>query len=226
MATPAEWIEGLRPRTLPAAISPVLAGSGIAWFEGSFKPLLAALALVVALAVQIGSNFSNDYSDGIRGTDAVRVGPMRLVGSGAATPRDVLNTALASYFVSAVAGLAICWLTGQWWLTLVGAACFLAAWFYTGGKRPYGYFGLGEVFVFVFYGLVAVAGTTYIQVGYVSAATWWTGVAIGALACAILVANNLRDIDGDRQAGKLTLATKLGDTGTRFLFGGIVLAAF
>ncbi|MDR1710705.1 MAG: 1,4-dihydroxy-2-naphthoate polyprenyltransferase [Propionibacteriaceae bacterium] len=226
MATPADWIEGLRPRTLPAAISPVLAGTGIAWFEGKFSWPLATLALVVALGMQIGANFANDYSDGIRGTDDARVGPMRLVGSGAATPAQVRGTSFFSFGVAAAAGLAIVFMTGQWWLLLVGAACILAAWFYTGGKHPYGYIGLGEVFVFVFFGLVAVAGTVYIQVGEVSAAAWWAAVAIGALACAILIANNLRDIESDRATGKLTLATRLGDMGTRFFFGGTLLVAY
>jgi 1,4-dihydroxy-2-naphthoate octaprenyltransferase len=226
MATPAEWFEGLRPRTLPAAISPVLAGSSIAWFEGKFDLLLALLCLVVALAMQIGGNFANDYSDGIRGTDAARVGPMRLVGSGAATPAQVRGTAFISFGVGSLAGLAIVWITGQWWLILLGASAILAAWFYTGGKKPYGYFGLGEVFVFIFFGLVAVTGTVYVQVGSVSPAAWFTAVAMGALACAILVANNLRDLEGDRETGKLTLATRLGDMGTRFFFGGTLLVAF
>jgi 1,4-dihydroxy-2-naphthoate octaprenyltransferase len=227
MATPAEWIEGARPRTLPAAISPVVAGSGIAWYEHSFNLLLATLALVVSLAIQIGSNLANDYSDGIRGTDADRVGPMRLVGSGATTARRVLLAAVACWVLAAGAGLAIVWVTGVWWLMVVGAACILAAWYYTGGKHPYGYLGLGEVFVFVFYGLVAVSGTVFIQVGQLSDAAWYAAVATGALACAILVANNLRDLDGDRQAGKLTLATRLGDTRTRLFFAAtLVVAAF
>lgn len=222
MATPAEWVEGARPRTLPAAVSPVLAGSGVAWFEGGFDLVLASLALVVALALQIGVNFANDYSDGIRGTDAVRVGPMRLVGSGAAPARQVKLAAFACFGLAATAGLAVVWLTGLWWLLAVGAAAIMAAWYYTGGRRPYGYAGLGEVFVFVFFGLVAVAGTVYIQVGRVSASAWWAAVAIGALACAILVANNLRDIEGDLAAGKRTLATRLADRGTRRLYLGLV----
>lgn len=225
MASLAEWVEGARPRTLPAAVAPVLAGSAIAWFEESFSPVLAALALLVALALQVGVNYANDYSDGIRGTDQARVGPLRLVGSGVAEPRLVRAAALACFAVAAAAGLAITVLTGHWWLLAVGAAAIAAAWFYTGGRRPYGYSGLGEVFVFVFFGLVAVGGTVFIQVGTVPAAAWWTAVAIGALACAILVANNLRDLDGDRAAGKLTLATRLGDAGTRRFFLGLLCVA-
>lgn len=225
MATAADWVEGARPRTLPAALAPVLAGSGIAWFEGGFDPVLAGLALVVALALQIGVNFANDYSDGVRGTDEARVGPKRLVGSGAASPSQVRAAAFAGFGVAAVAGLAVVVLTGHWWLLALGAACIVAAWYYTGGRRPYGYLGLGELFVFVFFGLVAVAGTVYIQVGAVGAAAWWTAVAIGALACAILVANNLRDLEGDRAAGKRTLATRLGDRGTRRFFVGLLAVA-
>ena len=225
MASLAEWVEGARPRTLPAALAPVLAGSAIAWFENGFSTLLACLALMVALSLQVGVNFANDYSDGIRGTDAARVGPLRLVGSGAALPRQVLAAALACFALAAAAGLAIVWLTGLWWLIGVGAAAIAAAWYYTGGRRPYGYFGLGELFVFVFFGLVAVSGTVYVQLGRVTTATWWTAVAIGALACAILVANNLRDLDGDRVAGKRTLATRLGDVGTRRFFLGLLVAA-
>ena len=225
MATAAEWLEGARPRTLPAAVSPVLAGSGVAWFHGGFDWLLAVLAAVVALALQVGVNYANDYSDGIRGTDADRVGPLRLVGSGAAEPRVVKLAAFASFGVGALAGLGIVLLTAHWWLLAVGGLAIAAAWFYTGGPRPYGYAGLGEVFVFVFFGLVAVAGTVYIQLGEVPTAGWWAAVAIGCLACALLVANNLRDRAGDLAAGKRTLATRLGDRGTRWFFTTLVLAA-
>lgn len=225
MATLSEWVEGARPRTLPAAIAPVLAGSAVAWFEEAFSPLLAGLALVVALALQVGVNFANDYSDGIRGTDAARVGPLRLVGSGVAHPPHVRAAAFACFGVAGLAGLAVVVLTGHWWLLAVGAAAIAAAWYYTGGRRPYGYIGLGELFVFLFFGLVAVGGTVYIQVGRVSASAWWTAIAIGALACAILVANNLRDLTGDALAGKRTLATRLGDRGTRWFFLGLVLLA-
>ncbi len=222
MATLAEWVEGARPRTLPAALAPVLAGSAVAWFEGGFAPLLAGLALLVALALQVGVNYANDYSDGIRGTDAARVGPLRLVGSGVAAPTRVRTAAFVCFAVASLAGTAVVVLTGYWWLLAVGAASIAAAWYYTGGSRPYGYLGLGELFVFIFFGLVAVSGTVYIQLGVVTQATWWTAIAIGALACAILVANNLRDLDGDRAAGKRTLATRLGDAGTRRFFLGLL----
>lgn len=225
MVTLAEWFEAARPRTLPAAVAPVLAGSAVAWFDRSFQPVLAGLALLVALALQVGVNYANDYSDGIRGTDADRVGPMRLVGSGKAQPRQVLAAAMICFAIAAVAGLLVVVITQYWWLLIVGAVSIAAAWYYTGGRHPYGYLGLGELFVFIFFGLVAVAGTVYVQVGAVSAATWWTAIAIGALACAILVANNLRDLDGDRVAGKRTLATKLGDRDTRLFFVGLIAAA-
>ncbi|MDR3070047.1 MAG: 1,4-dihydroxy-2-naphthoate polyprenyltransferase [Propionibacteriaceae bacterium] len=225
MARVGEWLEGARLRTLPAAISPVLAGSAIAWHERAFNLLLAALALVVALAFQIGCNFANDYSDGIRGTDAQRVGPLRLVGSGLVKPKAVLAVALGCFGLAMVSGLAVVVVTAQWWLVLVGAACVLAAWFYTGGKHPYGYLGLGEIFVFVFFGLVAVGGTVFIQTGYLTWATLWASITIGLFATAILVANNLRDIPSDIEAGKLTLATRLGDKWTRLGYAFSVAVA-
>jgi 1,4-dihydroxy-2-naphthoate octaprenyltransferase len=225
MATGAEWIEGARPRTLPAAIAPVLAGSGVAAFHDAFNLLLASLAALVALTLQVGVNFANDYSDGIRGTDAQRVGPLRLVGSGAASPATVRTAALACFGLAGLTGLTIVVLTGTWWLLAVGALAILAAWFYTGGPRPYGYLGLGEVFVFVFFGLVAVAGTVQIQLGWVPAAGWWAAIAIGALACILLVANNLRDLAGDMAVGKRTLATRLGDRGTRWFFVALTVVA-
>jgi 1,4-dihydroxy-2-naphthoate polyprenyltransferase len=174
--------------------------------------------LVVSLALQVGVNYANDYSDGIRGADTERVGPLRLVGSGLASPPLVKRAAFASFGIAALAGLALVIMTQYWWLLVVGVASVLAAWYYTGGKRPYGYVGLGEVFVFVFFGLVAVCGTVYVQVGRVSVAALLTGVWVGTLACAILVANNLRDIRGDVQVGKRTLATRLGDARTRVLY--------
>ncbi len=212
-------------RTLPAAVSPVIAGSGIAAFEGAFSLPLALLCLVVALALQVGVNYANDYSDGIRGTDAERVGPMRLVGSGAATPTAVRNAALLSFAIAGLAGLVLVVLSQAWWLLAVGAAALAAGWFYTGGRRPYGYHGLGELFVFVFFGLVAVGGTVIVQVGYATGATWAAAVAIGALASAILVANNLRDLKGDAIVGKRTLATRLGDSGTRLFFAALLVVA-
>jgi len=196
----------------------VIAGTGLAVFEHGASWLAAILALVVSVALQVGVNYANDYSDGIRGTDAVRVGPLRLVGSGLASPPLVKRAAFVSFGIAGLAGLGLVIMTEQWWLLAVGVACVLAAWYYTGGKRPYGYLGLGELFVFVFFGLVAVCGTAYVQVGRISLATLLTGVWIGALACAILVANNLRDIGGDAQVGKRTLATRLGDPGTRALY--------
>jgi len=211
-------LAGARPRTLPAACSPVIAGTGLAVFEHGASWLAAILALVVSVALQVGVNYANDYSDGIRGTDAVRVGPLRLVGSGLASPPLVKRAAFIAFGIAGLAGLGLVIMTQQWWLLAVGVACVLAAWYYTGGKRPYGYLGLGELFVFVFFGLVAVCGTAYVQVGRISLATSLTGVWVGSLACAILVANNLRDIRGDAQVGKRTLATRLGDARTRALY--------
>jgi 1,4-dihydroxy-2-naphthoate polyprenyltransferase len=224
VATPSQWLAGARPRTLPAAVSPVVAGSGVAYLAGHVDLLVAALCLLVALALQVGVNYANDYSDGIRGTDAVRVGPMRLVGSAAASPPAVRRAAFGAFGVAAVAGLAIVWLSGQWWLLVVGAAAILAAWFYTGGEHPYGYAGLGEVMVFVFFGLVAVMGTTYVQAHRVGVVAFVASVAVGLVACQVLVANNLRDIHGDREVGKRTLATRLGDRGTRILYVAMTVA--
>ena len=221
--TATQWLAGARPRTLPAACSPVIAGAGLAVFEQGFSWLATVLALVVSLTLQVGVNYANDYSDGIRGTDTERVGPLRLVGSGLASPPLVKRAAFACFGLAGLAGLALVVMTQYWWLLVVGVACILAAWYYTGGKRPYGYAGLGEVFVFVFFGLVAVCGTVYVQVGRVSPATLLTGVWIGALACAILVTNNLRDIRSDAQVGKRTLATRLGDARTRIFY--VILAA-
>jgi len=228
MATPAEWLAGARPRTLPAAVAPVLAGTGVAAYADSEVWWKAALALVVSLALQVGVNYANDYSDGIRGTDEDRVGPMRLVGSGRATPRAVKLAAFSAFGVGAVAGLVLAASTA-WWLVAVGVVCIVAAWFYTGGSKPYGYLGLGEVMVFVFFGLVAVMGTTYVQTESTDSSvllpSLYAATGIGALACAILVANNLRDIPTDREVGKLTLAVKLGDERTRYLYAFLVAAA-
>jgi 1,4-dihydroxy-2-naphthoate octaprenyltransferase len=225
MATLRQWISGARPWTLPAALAPVAAGSGAAAALKGFDGQRAALALAVSLALQVGVNYANDYSDGIRGTDRDRIGPFRLTGSGAARPASVKAAAFAAFAVAALAGTALLLLSGQAWLFAVGAACIAAAWFYTGGKRPYGYMGLGEVFVFVFFGLVAVLGTTGTQAGRLSLEALCAAVGIGALACAILVANNLRDLAGDAAAGKRTLAVRLGDRGTRRLYAGLLLAA-
>ena len=224
MATRTDWIAGARPRTLPAAVAPVLAGTGVAAYADGLVAWKALLALVVSLALQVAVNYANDYSDGVRGTDDDRVGPMRLVGSGAASPAAVKRAAFLAFGVAGVAGLVLA-ATTAWWLVVVGAVSVAAAWFYTGGEKPYGYLGLGEVMVFVFFGLVAVIGTTFVQTE-----TWeWTalyaGVGVGALACAILVVNNLRDIPTDTVAGKRTLAVRLGEDRTRSLFALLVLAA-
>ncbi|MFN8074917.1 MAG: 1,4-dihydroxy-2-naphthoate polyprenyltransferase [Kineosporiaceae bacterium] len=236
MATPAQWIAGARPRTLPAAVAPVLVGTGAAaaitasrqagasW-AALLHPGRALLALVVALALQVGVNYANDYSDGVRGTDDERVGPFRLTGSGAARASAVRAAALASFAVAALAGTALVALSGHWWLLAVGLACVVAAWYYTGGRRPYGYAGLGEVAVFVFFGLVAVLGTTYTQVDRIDGVAWAGAVGIGCLACAILVANNLRDVPTDAPAGKRTLAVRLGEPRTRTLYVGLIAVA-
>ncbi len=221
MATPDQWIAGARPRTLPAAVAPVLAGTGVAAYLDGSVWWKALLALVVSVALQVGVNYANDYSDGIRGTDADRVGPMRLVGSGAARPAEVKRAAFLSFAVACLAGLVLA-VTTSWWLVALGVACVAAAWFYTGGSKPYGYQALGEVMVFVFFGLVAVVGTTYVQTGTLPLPAWYAGAGIGALACAILVANNLRDVPTDREVGKRTLAVVLGDEHTRYLFTFLV----
>jgi 1,4-dihydroxy-2-naphthoate octaprenyltransferase len=225
VTTAVQWVQGARPRTLPAAVAPVLVGSGAAALVDAFRPGRALLALVVALALQVGVNYANDYSDGVRGTDAQRVGPLRLVGSGAASPAAVRNAALACFAVAAVAGLVLALLTTLW-LVALGAVMIAAAWGYTGGASPYGYRALGEVSVFVFFGLVAVVGTTYVQAEQVTLAAVLGGIACGALACAILVTNNLRDVPTDAVAGKRTLAVVLGDRRTRVLFTALVAAPF
>ena len=221
MATVAQWIEGARPRTLPNAVAPVIAGTGAAAWLGSAVWWKALLALVVSLALIVGVNYANDYSDGIRGTDDERAGPLRLVGSKLAAPRAVRSAAVASLAVGAVAGVALAVVSAPW-LIAVGAVCIAGAWLYTGGSRPYGYAGFGEVAVFVFFGLVAVLGTQYTQALRVD----WVGVAAavatGALSSAVLVANNLRDIPTDKPAGKITLAVRLGDAGTRVLYQSLL----
>jgi 1,4-dihydroxy-2-naphthoate octaprenyltransferase len=224
VATPGQWLAGARPRTLPAAVSPVLAGTGVAAYADEVVVWKALLALVVSLALQVAVNYANDYSDGIRGTDTERVGPMRLVGSGAAAPGAVKRAAFLAFGVAAVSGLVLA-ATTAWWLVAVGAVSVVAAWFYTGGSKPYGYLGLGEVMVFVFFGLVAVVGTTYVQTESWEPPALFAAVGVGSLACAILVANNLRDIPSDTEAGKRTLAVKLGADRTRGLYALLVIAA-
>ena len=222
MTTVGQWIEGARPRTLPAAVAPVLVGTGAAAAGGDVRIGRALLALVVSLALQVAVNYANDYSDGIRGTDTRRVGPLRLVGSGVSSPAAVKRAAVAAFAVAAAAGLVLAALT-TWWLLAIGAAAMLAAWFYTGGSRPYGYRALGELSVFVFFGLVATIGTAYVQLERVTATAVAGGIGCGALACALLVVNNLRDIAGDTAVGKRTLAVVLGDADTRRLYAALVL---
>lgn len=220
------WIQGARPRTLPAAIAPVLVGAGAAVGVASDGPSWWRLmfALVVSLALQVGVNYANDYQDGIRGTDTERVGPMRLVGSGAVPARQVKYAAFLAFAVAAIAGLVIA-ATTSWWLILLGALCIVAGWGYTGGPNPYGYLGLGEVFVFVFFGLVATMGTTFAIVQTVTLESAIASVAMGALACALLVVNNLRDIPGDSRSGKQTLAVRLGDRTTRGIYVSLIVMA-
>ncbi len=218
------WVAGARPRTLPAAIVPVAVGTGVAVHEHGAVWWKAALALVVSLALQVGVNYANDYSDGVRGTDDDRVGPARLVGGGVRPAEAVKRAALLSFAVAAAAGLVLTFTTTLW-LIPVGAAAVLAAWFYTGGPRPYGYAGLGELFVFVFFGLVATAGTAFVQTEDLTALALVTSIPVGMLACALLVVNNLRDIPSDTVAGKRTLAVRLGDRSTRVLFAVLVVGA-
>ncbi len=221
------WVAGARPRTLPAAVVPVIVGvgaatgltaDGVVWWR-------AAAALLVSLSLQVAVNYANDYSDGVRGTDDVRVGPLRLVGSGVVAPRSVKLAAFACFGFAAVIGLALAVAT-TWWLLAVGAAAIAAGWFYTGGPRPYGYLGLGELFVFVFFGVVATVGTTYVAVETTSATAWIASIGVGCLACALLVINNLRDIPTDAASGKRTLAVRLGDARTRRLYIALIVLAF
>lgn len=224
VASFAQWIEGARPRTLPNAVAPVLAGTGAAAWSGSAVWWKALLALAVSLALIIGVNYANDYSDGIRGTDDVRSGPLRLVGSKLASPRAVLTAAVVSLGIGAVAGLVLAAFSAPW-LIAVGAVCIAGAWLYTGGKKPYGYLGLGEVAVFIFFGLVAVLGTQYTQALRVDWVGLVAAVAMGSLSSAVLVANNLRDIPTDTESGKITLAVRLGDARTRLLYQLLVAVA-
>ena len=217
------WIRGARPRTLPAALVPVAVGTAAAapdvvWWR-------AVVALVVAVALQVGVNYANDYSDGIRGADANRVGPVRLVGGGQMAPTLVRRAAFGAFAIAVAAGLALA-VAAALWLIAVGAACVAAAWYYTGGRRPYGYAGFGEVFVFVFFGLVATVGTAYVQTGELTGLAVAAAVPVGLLASALLAANNLRDIPQDRVSGKKTLAVRLGDRWAAWLYAALVTAAF
>lgn len=219
------WIVGTRPRTLPAALVPVALGAAVAAGEGGAAWWRVTPAGIVSLALQIGVNFANDYSDGVRGTDEQRVGPTRLVASGLASARSVKRAAIIAFGVAAAVGFVLAAVT-TWWLIAVGAAAIMAGWLYTGGPRPYGYIGLGEVFVFTFFGLVATVGTTYVTLERLPASAWTLGSAAGFLACALLVTNNLRDIPGDTEVGKRTLAVRLGDRRTRLLYLGFLGATF
>ncbi|MDN6326040.1 MAG: 1,4-dihydroxy-2-naphthoate polyprenyltransferase [Corynebacterium sp.] len=221
-ATAGDWLTGARPHTWANAVAPVLAGTAAAVYDGQASWIRAVLASVVAMALIIGVNYANDYSDGIRGTDDDRTGPLRLTGSGLVPPERVKYAAFLSFAVAGVAGIVLS-LMSAWWLILIGALCILGAWFYTGGKNPYGYRGLGEVAVFVFFGLVAVTGTEFTQSGTVSWGGLLLAVGVGSLSASVNLVNNLRDIPTDREAGKTTLAVILGDRATRVLY--VVLVA-
>lgn len=218
MAKISTWITGARVRTLPLAVAPVFLGSATAYSLDSLDLGLAALALAVALLLQIGVNYANDYSDGVRGTDANRVGPKRITASGLARPDAVKRAAMITFSLAALAGLLIVVLTAQWWLVLVGLAAILAAWYYTGGKRPYGYNAMGELAVFVFFGLVATVGTNFIQTLVLDPLAVLLGSAVGCYAAAVLLVNNIRDIETDRQSGKNTLSVRIGAKASKTLF--------
>jgi len=217
------WIQGARPRTLPAAVAPVIVATVLAGRE--WKPLQALLALIVSLALQIAVNYSNDYSDGIRGTDDDRVGPIRLVASGLASANSVKRAAQLSFLVACIAGLLLASISA-WWVILIGIASVLAAWGYTGGHTPYGYRGFGELSVFTFFGVVATVGTYYVQTLQVTAAAFAASIPMGALSCALLAINNIRDIPGDEVVGKKTLAVKLGDRNARRFFVALLICAY
>ncbi len=224
MTAAQDWIDGARPRTLWTSVSPVAVGSAAAGALGSFRVLPALLALVVGLALQIASNYANDYADGVRGTDVNRIGPSRLVASGRARPSVVKRAAYVASGIGALAGIALCAVSGQWWLIAVGALAIPAAWAYTATSNPYGYRGWGELVVWVFFGPVALLGTMLTQAGTI---TWWAAVAsasVGLYAVALLMVNNIRDVQGDALAGKRTLAVRLGDRRVRRLFAFVVIA--
>lgn len=223
MTTAEQWLQGARPKTLYAAIAPVLVGTAFAGYNALLLHFL--LALSVSLSLQIGVNYANDYSDGIRGTDNDRIGPSRITAGGLAKPVQVKSAAFISFSVAAVAGLGLA-ITTSWWLIAVGAISIAAAWGYTGGKNPYGYMGLGELFVFIFFGLIATVGTFYVQAEEITGQSILAGTIVGSLACAILVINNIRDRAKDEVAGKLTLAVRLGDKRSRILYTVLVIAPY
>ncbi|WP_237234511.1 1,4-dihydroxy-2-naphthoate polyprenyltransferase [Rothia nasisuis] len=218
MATVAQWIEGARLRTLPLAAAPIIAGSAAAYEVHKFEPVRALLAFLVAFFLQVGVNYANDYSDGIKGTDEVRVGPLRLVGSGVATPTQVKLAAFVCFGLAGLSGLGLILLSQQWWFLAIGASAVLAAWGYTGGKHPYGYMGLGDVFVFIYFGLVATLGTMFTQSAQLTLTAWVFAITLGLFSCALLMANNVRDIPTDIEAGKKTLAVRLGDRASRITY--------
>ena len=220
------WFQGARPKTLGAAIAPVLVGSSIAYYEKSFDLTISLMALMVSISIQVAVNYANDYSDGIKGTDDQRVGPVRLVGQKLASPKSVKIAAIIFFSIAALAGLFITILSNQWWFLLLGLSAIVAAWTYTGGPKPYGYAGLGELFVFIYFGLVAVLGTTYAQTLYLKPYFFLYAISIGLFASAILVANNLRDREKDKQNNKNTLAVKLGDQKTRILYVLLMILPF
>ncbi|MDR9443981.1 MAG: 1,4-dihydroxy-2-naphthoate polyprenyltransferase [Microbacteriaceae bacterium] len=218
MASISNWVSGARVRTLPLAFSPVILGSAIASSIDGFDPLIAFLALLVAVFLQLGVNYSNDYSDGVRGTDDYRLGPQRLTGSGTVEPKKVLYVAFGFFALAAFSGLVIVLLTAQWWLLLIGVLAILAAWYYTGGKDPYGYAGLGELSVFIFFGPVATVGTSFAQTLVFQADALIAGIGLGLFAAAVLVTNNIRDIETDKQAGKRTLAVFMGSKASKVFY--------
>ena len=218
-----KWIIGARPRTLPAAVAPVVVATALAGSDASLFPAL--LALIVSLSLQVGVNYANDYSDGIRGTDADRVGPTRITASGLATPASVRAAAFISFGIGAVAGLGLAVMT-SWWLIAVGLISILAAWGYTGGKNPYGYLGLGELFVFIFFGVVATVGTFYVQTESITANSVLASIPMGTFACALLAINNIRDRALDAPAGKKTLAVRLGDRKARYFFVALIVLGY
>ena len=220
------WYQGTRPKTLGAAVAPVLVGSSLAHYENSFNLTISLLALLVSVSIQIAVNFANDYSDGIKGTDNQRIGPVRLVGQNLASPQAVKNAAFLFFFIAAISGLIITILTKQWWFLLLGISAIIAAWTYTGGPKPYGYAGFGEIFVFIYFGLVAVLGTTYAQTLFFKPYFLIFAISIGLFAAAILVTNNLRDREKDLQNKKITLAVKLGDSKTRVLYAALLIIPF